>query len=119
MKLLALTIQQPNPLGTAPDVVINGVKGMPVGGAEILYKIVGLGFDLLILAAIILSLFNLIWGGLNWIMSEGNKDRVGKARERIVYSILGLLVVFLSFFVINIIYYFFFKGNVNPFDYTP
>jgi len=70
---------------------------MPVGGAEILYKIVGLGFDLLILAAIILSLFNLIWGGLNWIMSEGNKDRVGKARERIVYSILGLLVVFCRF----------------------
>jgi hypothetical protein len=118
MKLLALTIQQPNPAGTAPDVVINGVKGMPVGGAEILYKIVGLGFNLIILAAIILSLLSLLLGGFNWIMSEGNKDRVGKARERIVYSILGLLVVFLSFFVINLIYYFFFHGKVSPFVYT-
>jgi hypothetical protein len=114
MKLLSLIV----PNGDGSPITINGAGGMPEGGPGQLTNILGLGFQLLIIAAIFLALVNLIWGGINWIMSEGNKDRVGKARERIVNSILGLLIVFLSFFIINIIYYFFFKNTVNPFIFN-
>lgn len=88
---------------------------MPEGGPDILTTIVSVGFQLLIIAAIFLALLNLIWGGFNWIMSEGNKERIGKARERIVYSIIGLMVVFLSFLIINTIYWFFFQGKISPY----
>jgi hypothetical protein len=120
MRLLSLIIDQPNPSNAPIPQIIHGAGGMPeitTTTSDALAKIVGLGFNLLILAAIMLSLLNLIWGGFNWITSEGEKTRVGKARDRIVYSIIGLLVVFLAFFAINIIYYFFFKGKLSPFSY--
>jgi len=121
MHLLSLTIYQPNQDSAPIPQSIQGVVGMPDIGstapADAIAKIVGLGFELLILAAIILSLFSLILGAFNWITSEGEKTRIGKARDRIVYSLIGLIVVFLSFFIINLIYYFFFKGNVHPFIY--
>jgi hypothetical protein len=114
MRLLALTI----PNGDGSPIVIGGAGGMPEGGPIVLTTIVGVGFELLIITAILLALLNLIWGGINWVMSEGNKDRIGKAREKIVNSILGLLIVFLSFFIVNVIYYFFFKGTINPFIFN-
>jgi len=113
MKLLSLTIQ-----GSGGTTNISGAGSMPVGGSHALENIVGVGFQLLIIAAIFLALLNIIWGGFNWIMSEGDKTRVGKARERIVYSIIGLLVVFLSFLVINVIYWFFFKGTISPYVFN-
>jgi hypothetical protein len=113
MRLLSLTIQ-----GTSGTTAINGAGGMPEGGPDALSSIVGVGFQTLIVAAIFLALLNLIWGGFNWIMSEGDKTRIGKARERIVYSIIGLLVVFLSFLVINVIYWFFFKGDISPYIFN-
>jgi hypothetical protein len=115
MKLISLTIGQP--IGAAP-VVLHGAGGMPEGGPDMIAKIVGVGFELLILTAIILALLNLIWGGFNWIMSEGDKQRIGKARERIVYSIIGFLVVFLAFFIINLIYWFFFAGKISPYIFN-
>jgi TRAP-type C4-dicarboxylate transport system permease small subunit len=120
MRLLSLIIDQPNPSSAPLPQIIHGAGGMPEitsTASDALTKIVGLGFQLLILAAIILSLLNIVWGGFNWLTSEGEKTRIGKARDRIVYSIIGLLVVFLAFFIINIIYYFFFKGRLNPFSY--
>jgi hypothetical protein len=116
MKLLSLIIEQPN---TSNTVSLNGAGGMPVGGPDMLTKIIGVGFELLFTIAIILALLSLLWGGFNWITSEGEKQRIGRARERIVYSILGLIVVFLSMFIVNLIYWFFFKDTVNPFVFDP
>jgi hypothetical protein len=113
MRLLSLVIN-----GSSGSTVIGGAGGMPEGGPDALSNIVGVGFQVLIIAAIFLALLNLIWGGFNWIMSEGNKERIGKARERIVYSIIGLFVVFLSFLVINVIYWFFFKGDIGPYIFN-
>jgi hypothetical protein len=113
MRLISLVIE-----GSSGTTTIHGSSGMLEGGPNTLANIIGVGFELLIIAAIILALLNIIWGGFNWIMSEGNKERIGKARERIVYSIIGLLVVFLSFLIINVIYWFFFKGNISPYIFN-
>lgn len=69
--------------------------------------IISLFLGLLILAAIILSLLYLIWGGFDWITSEGNKQKLDQARQKIVFAIIGLIVVFLAFFVVNVISSFF------------
>ena len=57
--------------------------------------------------AIILSLFFLIWGGISWILSGGDKHGVEQARARIMYAIVGLVLTLLSFLIINMIGYFF------------
>lgn len=63
--------------------------------------------SLLLLIAIVIGLFFLVWGGFNWITSSGDKQKVQNARNRIIYSILGLIVAFVSYFIINIILNFF------------
>jgi TRAP-type C4-dicarboxylate transport system permease small subunit len=70
------------------------------------------------LAAVILSLFFLVWGGFNWLMSEGDKQRLGNARQKVVYAILGLIVAFFSFLIVNTIYAFLLGNNSGgPFNY--
>lgn len=70
-------------------------------------KLTTTAISLLILSAIILSLFYLIWGGVDWIMSEGDKQRLGNAKQKIIFSIIGLTIVFVSFLIINILSKFF------------
>jgi TRAP-type C4-dicarboxylate transport system permease small subunit len=115
MKALSLSI----PGANGEPIELPSVGNMPQGGVGALTNIVQVGLNLLIIAALILSLFYLIWGGFNWLMSEGDKQRVNNAKQKIVYAVLGLIVVFASFFVINVIYGFFFGGNVSPLNYKP
>lgn len=66
-------------------------------------KILGLGIDILLIAAVILSFGYLLWGAFNWISSEGDKTKVESARRTITYAILGLLLCFISFFLVQFI----------------
>lgn len=54
----------------------------------------------LILAAI-LSLMFIILGGITFILSAGQEDKIKKAVHTIRYSIIGLVVCFVAFFVVN------------------
>ena len=56
--------------------------------------------DLFVIATIA-ALFFLIWGGISWASSGGEKEKLEKARKKIIYAIIGLCIVFLSFFIIN------------------
>lgn len=53
--------------------------------------------------AILLTLIYLIWGGINWIMSGGDKEKVGAARSKIVAAIVGLILVILSYVILNFV----------------
>lgn len=63
--------------------------------------------DLFIITAVILALFFLIWGGFDWMTSGGDKQKLASARQKITFAIVGLIIVFLAFFIINLISYFF------------
>lgn len=64
-------------------------------------KIISLGIALFLTVAVILAFGFLIYGGLNWVMSEGDKTKVESARRTIMYAVIGLLICFLSFFIIQ------------------
>ncbi len=55
------------------------------------------------IVAIILALAYLIWGGIKWVLSGGDKAKVDAARQAIVAAIVGLVIVFLAYFIINIV----------------
>lgn len=56
----------------------------------------------LILAGVV-AVFLIIVSGYKFISSGGDPKQVEGARQTLTYAIIGLLVVFLSFFIINII----------------
>lgn len=56
--------------------------------------------NVLILAfaiALLVVLAMLIWGAFEWITSGGDKEAVGKARNRIVNALIGLAVLAVAF----------------------
>lgn len=59
----------------------------------------------LILATIV-ALFLIIYSGIKFINSGGDPKSVDSAKKALTYALIGLIVVFLSFFIINFIAYF-------------
>jgi len=43
----------------------------------------------------------LIWGGVQYTVSAGDAGRVKKAKDTILYAIVGLVVAFLAFAIVN------------------
>ncbi|MBI2022232.1 hypothetical protein HYS97_00045 [Candidatus Daviesbacteria bacterium] len=62
--------------------------------------------------AIFLAVVYLMFGGIRWITSRGDKQAVESARKHIVSAVIGLVVVLGAFFVINIL--FTVLGGDNP-----
>lgn len=66
-------------------------------------NIIKTGITVLFTAAILLALFFLIRAGFLWMTSGGSKEEIDKAKKALIYSVLGLGLVFLSFLVVNIV----------------
>jgi hypothetical protein len=50
-----------------------------------------------------LALLMFVYGGLTWMTAAGNKDRVTKGKDVLVWATLGLVVIFSSYALINFI----------------
>lgn len=78
-----------NPLGGGPDQTITGVL------TGIIKWMLGLvGF---------LALIAIIIGGARMIMDFGNEEQVKKGKATILWAVIGLAVVILSYAIINIV----------------
>ncbi len=53
-----------------------------------------------LIVASVLSLFYIIIGGITFILSAGNEEKIKKAVHTVRYSIIGLFVSFLAFFLV-------------------
>lgn len=56
----------------------------------------------MVLAALV-SLGFLLYGGVKWIMSEGDKTAIDNARQTIVGAVIGLVIVFLSYLILSVV----------------
>jgi hypothetical protein len=56
----------------------------------------------LIIAAILVFIF-LIWGGIQWITSGGDKGKTEEARNRITAALVGLAIVAAAWAVVQLI----------------
>jgi len=50
-----------------------------------------------------LSVFMLIYGGFRYVVSGGDSSAVNKAKNTILYAIIGLVVALLAFAIINFV----------------
>lgn len=53
--------------------------------------------------AAILVLFMLVVGAFQWITSGGDKEGVGKARDRITHALIGLAILALAFLIVQVV----------------
>lgn len=97
-----------NPIDACPD--DKSFKVLCDLGAGNFGAILGPLITLIFVIAILISLGFLIFGGIRWITSGGDKGGVEGARNIIVAALVGLVIVFLSYFVLNLILQFFFEG---------
>lgn len=51
----------------------------------------------------VIALFYLIYGGFKFVQSGGEEEKVKSARQTITYAIIGLVIMLLSFGIVNII----------------
>jgi dienelactone hydrolase len=65
--------------------------------------VIGVLVQFLFVISVILSLGFLVYGGIKWITSGGDKGGVENARNMIIAAIIGLIVVFLSYVVLNLV----------------
>jgi len=85
-----------------PGYTLNPPSYIPQGQGSA-YRLIRLGVSLLLLAVVILCIFFIIWSGIQWITAGGDKNGVEQARARLTYSIVGLIVAFVAYFVVGII----------------
>ncbi len=93
----------------ALDTLANFFKARQPGGVPIVKYNTALAFgiNILFVIAILLALFYLVWGGFDWLMSGGNKQTLTSARQKVIFAIVGLIIVFLAALIVNLILQFF------------
>src|SRR5688500_4665454 len=60
--------------------------------------------NLMFLVAAFLAVAYLMYGGIKWITSRGDKIAVESARKHIMAAVIGLVVVAAAFFVLQVIF---------------
>lgn len=70
-------------------------------------KLISNGVSLLMILAAIATFFYLVWGGLEWITSGGDKAGTESARNKITSAFIGLFIVFAAWAIIKLIEQFF------------
>ena len=87
----------------------------PTGGFAALCNIkatdfgpmVGKVVTILLIIAAVVSLFFLVYGGIKWVTSSGDKTKVESARMTIISALVGLIIAFLAYFIFSVVLSFF------------
>lgn len=75
--------------------------------------IVGNIINILLVISIVVSLFFLIWGGIKWITSGGDKGKIEQARSTLIAAVVGLAISLLAFFIVDFVLGFFTGQGMN------
>jgi hypothetical protein len=50
-----------------------------------------------------LALLMFVYGGITWMTSSGSPEKIKKGRDIIVWSVIGLAVIFFSYALVNLV----------------
>lgn len=80
-----------------PQALRGGDRALDVGGAALLNFSFNWVFALGIFAALVVFM----WGGVEWISSQGDSVKIARAKKRILFAIIGTVVIVLAFFIVR------------------
>lgn len=99
MKILSLSVNGDK---------ITAPAGIPTGGLSTTgTSLVNLAVQYVFLAGMVLAIIFVLISGIQWITSGGDEKQIEKARGRLTYAIIGLIVILGSFFIIKTTLFFF------------
>jgi len=49
----------------------------------------------------VVSVLLIVWAGIRFVMSEGDKEKIVNARKTLTYALVGLLLVALAFVIVT------------------
>lgn len=93
--------------------IINPILGSPATGASgnagvtFLQKFIPAAISLGLLIGVVIFFFILIIGGIQWISSGGDKQALEGARGKISNALIGLVILFAVFAIIQLLNTFF------------
>lgn len=93
-KAMALTVQEGAEAARA-----DGMPAELIGPDGVFTRFSNLALYIVGAIAVIM----LIWGGLRYITSGGDSKKITDAKNTILYAIIGLIIAFLSFAIINFV----------------
>jgi hypothetical protein len=83
------------------------ISGISVSHEFSVVDLLNLGVAIAILLAGTLSVFYIFFGGISFILSGGQEDKIKQAVHTIRYAIIGLIVTILSVTLVKILGYLF------------
>lgn len=75
---------------------INAPGGIPTGDSVSISKIIGWGVAILIIIAIFMTLIFMMWAGVNWAKSQGNKEKIQNEKNKFKFAIIGLIIIIIA-----------------------
>ena len=75
--------------------------GVKTGGIDTAGGIIVVFISILLFAAVLYGLWLILTGGIVMIMSRGNKEGFMKSWNKVLYAIIGLILVFFTLVVMN------------------
>ncbi len=85
-----------------PGMEIKPPEGIPHGADYTIGSLASKFIEVAMIIGIVISIFYFLYGGVYWMQSKGDKEKLDHARRILVYSIMGLIIMALSLVVVNV-----------------
>ena len=82
---------------------MTSIQGPLDSSVDSLGKIISKGFNFIMPMALIVLLFVLISGGYDYMMSQGNPDKIKSGQAKITSGIIGFVLLIMSFLITRLI----------------
>ena len=56
---------------------------------------------------IVITIIYIVYAGIKWSMSSGDKQKIASAKARLTWAIIGLVIVLSAYFIVNLFAYVF------------
>lgn len=60
-------------------------------------------FNVVLAAAGVITVVVIVWAGIQFMIARGDPEKVKTARNNILYSVIGLVIVIFSFVILNFV----------------
>ena len=98
--ILVILLTWPAAIGaqTNPNISSSAAVGMPIPLAGIrIPGLIGRIIQYLLGLSGVIALVMFIYGGLSWMLAQGNQEKITKAKNTVVWAIIGLILIFSSY----------------------
>src|SRR3989344_9287022 len=84
----------------APSGIPAGLKGGSLQSSGLIQ----MGYNLFFMAAIFLAIMFMLLSGVAFITSGGDPGKLASAKKKMLYSVVGLMVVLMAFVIVNVLF---------------